>query len=65
MQLEVARANEARAVDELAATRTKLAETRTRVARFAAQIYQDQGMGQLDSGPQRDRPPTTSPTASR
>ena len=47
VRLEVARANEARAVDELAATRAKLAETRTRVARFASQLYQDQGMGQL------------------
>lgn len=47
VQLEVARANEARAVDELAATRSNLAETRTRVARFASQLYQDQGMGQL------------------
>ena len=47
VQLDVARANEARAVDALAATRKKLAETRTRVARFASQLYQDQGMGQL------------------
>jgi murein DD-endopeptidase MepM/ murein hydrolase activator NlpD len=47
VRLQVAQANEARAVDELAATRTKLAQTRTRVARFAAQLYQDQGMGQL------------------
>ena len=47
VQLDVARANEARAVDELAATRAKLAQTRTRVARFASQLYQDQGMGQL------------------
>ena len=47
VQLDVARANEARAVDELAATRSKLAKTRTRVARFASQLYQDQGMGQL------------------
>ena len=47
VRLDVARANEARAVDELAATRAQLAETRTRVARFAAQLYQDQGMGQL------------------
>ena len=47
VQLQVARANEARAVDELATTRAKLAETRTRVARFASQLYQDQGMGQL------------------
>lgn len=47
VQLDVARANEARAVDELAASRAKLAQTRTRVARFASQLYQDQGMGQL------------------
>jgi murein DD-endopeptidase MepM/ murein hydrolase activator NlpD len=47
VQLDVARANEARAVDELAATHAKLAQTRTRVARFASQLYQDQGMGQL------------------
>ena len=47
VRLDVARANEARAVDELAATRAKLAQTRLRVARFASQLYQDQGMGQL------------------
>ncbi|NYG07882.1 murein DD-endopeptidase MepM/ murein hydrolase activator NlpD [Phycicoccus badiiscoriae] len=47
VQLDVARANEARAVDELTATRSKLAQSRTRVARFASQLYQDQGMGQL------------------
>jgi murein DD-endopeptidase MepM/ murein hydrolase activator NlpD len=47
VRLEVAQANEARAVDELAATRSQLEETRTRVARFASQLYQDQGMGQL------------------
>lgn len=47
VQLDVARANEARAVDELTATRAKLAQSRTRVARFASQLYQDQGMGQL------------------
>lgn len=45
--LDVARANEARAVDELAGTRKDLSDTRTRVARFASQLYQDQGMGQL------------------
>jgi len=47
VRLEVARANEERAVDELAQTRTALAASRTRVARFASQLYQDQGMGQL------------------
>ncbi|MEO5981449.1 MAG: M23 family metallopeptidase [Pedococcus sp.] len=45
--LDVARANEARAVDELKGTRKDLSDTRTRVARFASQLYQDQGMGQL------------------
>ena len=45
--LDVARANEARAVDDLAGTRKDLSDTRTRVARFASQLYQDQGMGQL------------------
>jgi murein DD-endopeptidase MepM/ murein hydrolase activator NlpD len=47
VKLEVARANEERAVDELAKTRTELADSRQRVARFASQLYQDQGMGQL------------------
>jgi murein DD-endopeptidase MepM/ murein hydrolase activator NlpD len=47
VRLQVAKANEARAVDELAATRKALSESRTRVARFASQLYQDQGMGQL------------------
>jgi murein DD-endopeptidase MepM/ murein hydrolase activator NlpD len=45
--LDVARANEARAEDELAATRKDLQDSRSRVARFASQLYQDQGMGQL------------------
>jgi hypothetical protein len=45
--LQVAQANEDRAVDALATTRRNLADNRTRVARFAAQLYQDQGMGQL------------------
>jgi murein DD-endopeptidase MepM/ murein hydrolase activator NlpD len=47
VQLDVAQANEARAVDELAATRDRLSATRVRVAGFASQLYQDQGMGQL------------------
>ena len=45
--LQVARANEARAVDALARTDADIADTRSRVAHFAAQMYQDQGMGQL------------------
>ena len=47
VQLAVAQANEARAVDDLAKTRAELADNRQRVARFASQLYQDQGMGQL------------------
>lgn len=47
VQLQVAQANEARAVDELAATRSHLSVNRAQVARFASQLYQDQGMGQL------------------
>jgi murein DD-endopeptidase MepM/ murein hydrolase activator NlpD len=45
--LEVARANEARAVDRLRRTNADIEGTRQQVARFAAQMYQDQGMGQL------------------
>ena len=45
--LQVAQANESRAVDELAKTRADVSQSRTRVARFASQLYQDQGMGQL------------------
>ena len=45
--LQVARANEARAVDALVKTDADIADTRSRVAHFAAQMYQDQGMGQL------------------
>ena len=45
--LQVAQANEARAVDDLARTREDLSDSRSRVARFASQLYQDQGMGQL------------------
>jgi murein DD-endopeptidase MepM/ murein hydrolase activator NlpD len=47
VRLQVAQANEARAADELDATRRNLAQTRTRVGRFASQLYQNQGMGQL------------------
>jgi murein DD-endopeptidase MepM/ murein hydrolase activator NlpD len=47
VRLDVAKANEARARDQLAGTRKELADSRTRVARFASQLYQDQGMGQL------------------
>ncbi|QGN56799.1 peptidoglycan DD-metalloendopeptidase family protein [Nostocoides sp. HKS02] len=47
VQLQVAQANEARAIDELASTQAHLSQNRQRVARFASQLYQDQGMGQL------------------
>lgn len=45
--LAVARANEARARDELAKSSAEIEETRTRVAHVAARMYQDQGLGQL------------------
>ena len=46
-ELAVARANEAKAEAELARTRTDIDAARGQVAGFAAQIYQDQGLGQL------------------
>lgn len=45
--LDVARANETRAEEELAKTTAQISAARTRVAHFAAQMYQDQGLGQL------------------
>lgn len=45
--LAVAEANETKAEAELASTRRNIAAARGVVAGFAAQIYQDQGMGQL------------------
>ena len=47
-ELEAARASEKKAEDKLASTTTAVASSRTRVAQFAAQIYQEQGFGQLD-----------------
>lgn len=47
-ELEAARASEQKAQDELATTTKEVAASRTRVAQFAAQIYQEQGFGQLD-----------------
>jgi len=47
-ELEAARASEKKAQDELASTTQEVASSRTRVAQFAAQIYQEQGFGQLD-----------------
>ena len=46
-QLEVAQANEARAVDELAATRTNSRRPGPASARLAAQLTRTRGMGQL------------------
>lgn len=47
-ELEVAQANETKAQDELAATTREIRESRGQVAQFAAQIYQEQGFGELD-----------------
>jgi murein DD-endopeptidase MepM/ murein hydrolase activator NlpD len=47
-ELEAARASEAKAGKQLDTTTRKVADSRTRVAQFAAQIYQEQGFGQLD-----------------
>ncbi len=47
-ELEAARASEKKAEDKLASTTKKVKSSRTRVAQFAAQIYQEQGFGQLD-----------------
>ena len=47
-ELEAAKASEKKAEDKLASTTKQVASSRTRVAQFAAQIYQEQGFGQLD-----------------
>lgn len=47
-ELEVAQANETKAEDELAATSKEIRDSRGQVAQFAAQIYQEQGFGELD-----------------
>jgi murein DD-endopeptidase MepM/ murein hydrolase activator NlpD len=47
-ELEVAQASERKAERELRATTREVAASRARVAQFAAQIYQEQGFGQLD-----------------
>jgi murein DD-endopeptidase MepM/ murein hydrolase activator NlpD len=47
IKLQVAQANEAKAVDELASAKKDAVDSRNRVAQFASQLYQDQGMGQL------------------
>ncbi len=46
-RLQVAQANEARAVSELQDATAEADDAQRRVANFAAQMYQDQGMGQL------------------
>ncbi len=45
--LALARASEAKAQDELDATRASITAGHTDVARFASQLYQEQGLGQL------------------
>ena len=47
-ELEAAKASEVKAEAELKDTTTEVTASRTRVAQFAAQIYQEQGFGQLD-----------------
>ena len=47
-ELEAAQASEKKAQDKLTSTTKAVASSRTRVAQFAAQIYQEQGFGQLD-----------------
>ena len=47
-ELEAARASEEKAQAELDATVKEVTAGRARVAQFAAQIYQEQGFGQLD-----------------
>jgi murein DD-endopeptidase MepM/ murein hydrolase activator NlpD len=47
-ELEVARANERKAQADLERTTKAVASGRKRLAQFAAQIYQEQGFGQLD-----------------
>ena len=47
-ELEVAQANETKAEDELASTSRQIRDSRSEVAQFAAQIYQEQGFGEFD-----------------
>ncbi len=47
-ELEAARASEKKAQADLDATSKEVSASRTRVAQFAAQVYQEQGFGQLD-----------------
>ena len=47
-ELEVAQANETKAEDELASTSKQIRDSRSEVAQFAAQIYQEQGFGEFD-----------------
>lgn len=47
-ELEVAQANETKAQEQLAATSKEIRQSRGQVAQFAAQIYQEQGFGELD-----------------
>ncbi|PKW27121.1 septal ring factor EnvC (AmiA/AmiB activator) [Phycicoccus duodecadis] len=47
-QLQVAQANEAKARSDLEKATDEVAAGRKRIAQFAAQIYQEQGFGQLD-----------------
>lgn len=54
--LQVAEADEAKAADELEQTSARIVSTRQQVAGFAAQMYQDQGLGQLSVALQATTP---------
>ncbi|KAF0834843.1 murein DD-endopeptidase MepM/ murein hydrolase activator NlpD [Ornithinibacter aureus] len=47
-EFEAAKASEDKAQAQLSATTMQVSASRTRVAQFAAQVYQEQGFGQLD-----------------
>ena len=63
-ELQAARASEDKAQEQLDTTTSQVSASRTRVAQFAAQVYQEQGFGQLDMALSRTDP-SSSPTGSR
>ena len=55
-ELQAARASEDKAQEQLDTTTSQVSASRTRVAQFAAQVYQEQGFGQLDMALSRTDP---------
>ncbi|NHI19809.1 peptidoglycan DD-metalloendopeptidase family protein [Phycicoccus endophyticus] len=55
-ELEIAKANEAKAESDLKKATQEVADGRERIAQFAAQIYQEQGFGQLDVALSSEKP---------